>query len=166
MVDGSLYVVEHPADDPGAPVVVLVHGVFDSCASFDATIEHLVPEHTVITYDRRGWARSVDLPPARSLDDHARDLFSALGDRRATLVGHSYGGTVASLASIRRPDLVAALGMFEPSMQWQPWWPPMEVIAAQAPEEQAHFRYGLEGRPRRTPEERGASRPSWHTSSR
>jgi pimeloyl-ACP methyl ester carboxylesterase len=154
MNDADLYVEEHPGHAPDAPVVVLVHGVFDSCESFEGVIEHLLPDHTVLTYDRRGWARSADAAPATSLDDHADDLLAVLGDRRATVVGHSYGGTVAYLAAARAPERVAALGLFEPSMQWQPWWPTMDAIAAEAPHEQEHFRAGLEGKPRRTREER------------
>jgi pimeloyl-ACP methyl ester carboxylesterase len=147
------YVEEH-AGAPDAPVVVLVHGVFDSCQSFEGVIDHLVPDHTVITYDRRGWARSAGAEPATSLGDHADDLLAVLGDRCATVVGHSYGGTVSYLAAVRTPARVSALGLFEPSMQWQPWWPPIDVIAAESAYEQEHFRAGLEGKPRRTREER------------
>jgi pimeloyl-ACP methyl ester carboxylesterase len=43
--------------------------------------------------------------------------------RRAVVVGHSYGGDVALLAAIERPDLVAAVGAFEAPMPWAPWWP-------------------------------------------
>jgi pimeloyl-ACP methyl ester carboxylesterase len=154
MIDPALHVEEHRSDRPDAPVVVLVHGVFDSCASFEAVIEHLVSEHTVLTYDRRGWARSADAAPATSLGDHAQDLLSVVGDRRVTVVGHSYGGTVSLLAAVRAPERIRALGLFEPSMQWKPWWPSMETIAAEAPYEQTHFRAGLEGKPRRTREQR------------
>ena len=154
MFDDALHVEEHRADDPDAPVVVLVHGVFDSSLSFDGVVEHLVPQHTVITYDRRGWARSADAAPAVSIDDHVQDLLSMLGTRRATIVGHSYGGTVSFLAAVQRPDLVTGLALFEPSMQWVTWWPSMDVISAQAPDEQPHFRAGLEGRPRRTADEK------------
>ena len=117
---------------------MLVHGVFDSCDSFEAVIEHLVPDHTVLTYDRRGWARSANAAPVTSLADHANDLLAVLGDRRATVVGHSYGGTVSFLAAVRAPERVTALGMFEPSMQWQSYWPTMDAIAAEAPYEQEH----------------------------
>jgi len=154
MNDAGLYVEEHAGGAADAPVVVLVHGVFDSCQSFEAVIEHLVPDHTVLTYDRRGWARSADATPATSLEDHADDLLSVLGERRTTVVGHRYGGTVSFLAAVRAPERVAALGLFEPSMQWQPYWPAMDAIAAEAPYEQEHFRAGLEGKPRRTREER------------
>lgn len=154
MVDRDLHVEEHRSDRDDAPVVVLVHGVFDSCASFEPVIEQLLPEHTVLTYDRRGWARSTGAAPATSLADHADDLLAVVGDRRVTVVGHSYGGTVSLLAAVRAPDQVVALGLFEPSMQWQPWWPSMEEIAAESAYEQEHFRFGLEGKPRRTRDER------------
>jgi pimeloyl-ACP methyl ester carboxylesterase len=154
MVDLTLHVEEHRSDTPDAPVVVLVHGVFDSCASFEGVVEHLVPDFTVVCYDRRGWGRSVVAPPATSLDDHAQDLLAVLGTRQATVVGHSYGGTVSLLAAVRAPERVDALGLFEPSMQWQPWWPTMDAIAAESPYEQTHFRAGLEGKPKRTRQER------------
>jgi pimeloyl-ACP methyl ester carboxylesterase len=150
----ELHAEVHPADDPDAPLMVLVHGVFDTCLSFEPVIEHLHPDFTVLTYDRRGWARSSDAAPSESIDHHADDLIGLLDGRPATLVGHSYGGTVALVAAVRRPDLALALGLFEPSMQWMPWWPTREEIAERSPAEQAHFRHGLEGRPRRTAEDR------------
>ena len=54
MTDPDLHVEEYPGTEPDAPVIVLVHGVFDSCERFDGVIEHLLPAHTVLTYDRRG----------------------------------------------------------------------------------------------------------------
>src|SRR5690348_810151 len=154
MVDPALHVEEHRSERDDAPVVVLVHGVFDSCASFEPVIEQLLGDHTVLTYDRRGWARSIDAAPATSLGDHADDLLAVIGDRTVTVVGHSYGGTVSLLAAVRAPERVVALGLFEPSMQWQPWWPTMEEIQAEAAYEQEHFRAGLEHKPRRTIDER------------
>jgi len=154
MADASLHVVEHASAVAAAPFVVLVHGVLDSSASFEGVVEALVPDFHVVTYDRRGWARSAGAPPATSLGDHADDLVSVMRERRGTVVGHSYGGAVAMLAAVRRPDLVSALGLFEPSMQWLEWWPSMDTIAEQSPDEQEHFRAGLEGRPRATPQQR------------
>jgi pimeloyl-ACP methyl ester carboxylesterase len=39
------------------------------------------------------------------------------------VVGHSYGGDVALLAAVERPDLVAAVGAFEAPQPWTRWWP-------------------------------------------
>ncbi len=154
MADEPLHVVEHPADDPDAPVIVLVHGVLDSSVSFEGVLDELVPEFTVVTYDRRGWGRSRDASPAQTLDEHAHDVIAAMGERRATIVAHSYGGAVGLLTASLRPDLVAALAVFEPTVAWAEWWPDPETIAEQAVHVQHHFRAGLEDRPRPTSEER------------
>jgi pimeloyl-ACP methyl ester carboxylesterase len=154
MNEESLHVEEYPAAEPDAPVIVLVHGVLDSSLSFEGVVSELVPEFTVVTYDRRGWGRSQHLSPAETLDEHAHDVIAAMGGRRATVVAHSYGGAVGLLAASLRPDLVAAVAVFEPTMAWTDWWPDAETIAEQAVHVQHHFRAGLEGRPKPTPEAR------------
>ncbi len=162
MHDEALHVAEYPADDPGAPLIVLVHGVLDSSLSFEGVVEELVPEFTVVTYDRRGWGRSQHVSPAETLDEHAHDVIAAMGGRRATVVAHSYGGAVGLLAASLRPDLVAALAVFEPTVAWADWWPDPETIAEQAVHVQHHFRAGLEGRPKPTPEERARDQALMH----
>ncbi len=154
MNDEALHVAEHPAEDPNAPVIVLVHGVLDSSLSFEGVVDELVPEFTVVTYDRRGWGRSRHVSAAETLAEHAHDVIVAMGGRRATVVAHSYGGAVGLLAASLRPDLVAALAVFEPTVAWADWWPDSETIAEQAVHVQHHFRAGLEGRPRPSPEDR------------
>lgn len=154
MTDDRLHIVEHRADDPYAPVIVLVHGTMDNSISFEGVVDELVPEYTVITYDRRGWGRSRGVGPAETLADHAHDVLQAMGERRATVVAHSYGGAVALLAASLRPDLVAALAVFEPTVAWAEWWPDDETIREQAVHVRHHFRAGMENRPKPTPEER------------
>jgi pimeloyl-ACP methyl ester carboxylesterase len=154
MDDEVLHVAEHPATDPGALVIVLVHGVLDSSLSFAGVVDELAPEFTVVTYDRRGWGRSRRVSAAATLAEHAHDVIAAMGGRRATVVAHSYGGAVGLLAASLRPDLVAALAVFEPTVAWADWWPDPETLAEQAVHVRHHFRAGLEGRPRPTPEER------------
>ena len=154
MTDEPVHVVEHRADDPAAPVIVLVHGVMDNSISFDGVVGELVPEYTVLTYDRRGWGRSQHVGPAETLAEHAGDVLQAMGERRATVVAHSYGGAVGLLAASLRPDLVASLAVFEPTVAWAEWWPDPETIREQAVHVQQHFRAGMEDRPKRSPEER------------
>ena len=79
-----------------------------------------------------------------------------IGERRVTVVAHSFGGAVALLATARRPDLVASLGLFEPTVMWAEWWPDMETQMEQAAKVRHHFSAGMEDRPRRTPEQREA----------
>ncbi len=155
-----MHVVEHRAEDPGAPVIVLVHGLLDSCVSFEGVVRELAPEFTVVVYDRRGWGRSRDLTPADSLADHADDLLVVAGERRVTVVGHSYGGAVALMAAARRPDRVASIGVFEPTVAWTDWWPDPETLADRSAGLQPLFRRWREGLARPAPEERAANQQS------
>jgi pimeloyl-ACP methyl ester carboxylesterase len=105
-----------------APLVVLVHGTRDEGASFDAVVASL-DDYRVITYDRRGWGLDPawDGQPAE-LADHVADLLAHIGERPATVIGHSSGGHVAIAAAISRPDLIVSLGVWETAMPWAPWW--------------------------------------------
>jgi pimeloyl-ACP methyl ester carboxylesterase len=80
-------------------------------------------ELEILTYDRRGYGRSAAAAPASSLDDHVDDLLAILGDRPATLVGHSFGANVVMATAIRRPDLVRSVGVWELPLPWVEWWP-------------------------------------------
>jgi len=150
-----MYVVEHAGHD-GAPVVLLIHGLQDSAESFAGMVEELTPEHTVITYDRRGWGRSRDDAPPTSLTDHAHDAIDALGGRRATLVGHSYGGVVALMTAVLRPDLVASLAVFEPTVPFTDWWPDHDEMMRRSADLKPMLARWSTGQPRRTPEQRAA----------
>lgn len=118
----ELHVSEHGTGN-GQPFVVLVHGTMDRGSSFRLVVRRLRDLH-VVTYDRRGYAKSRGAaPPRPSLDHQADDLLEIVGERPAVLVGHSLGGDVAVLAALRRPDLIGAVGAYEPPMPWLPWWP-------------------------------------------
>ncbi len=113
----------HGPEDPSLTPVVLVHGGADRASSFRNVVGRL-PDLAVTVYDRRGYGESLDLPPARSLGDHATDLLEVIGDRPAVVVAHSFGGHVAVLAAIARPGMVRALGLSEPPVPWMDFWPP------------------------------------------
>lgn len=118
----ELHVVDQPGPS-GAPLVVLVHGTMDRSNSF-MRVMGLLDDASVIAYDRRGYARSLFAEPkASSVGDHVDDLLALMGGRPGVVVGHSYGADVAMAAAVRRPDLVRAVGAFEPPMPWLPWWP-------------------------------------------
>lgn len=116
----ELHVVEHPAAEPGAPLVVLVHGSMDRSTSFAKLVRRLGDLH-VVRYDRRGYGNSVAAGPA-DLDGHTGDLVDLLAGRPAVLVGHSLGGVVALAAAARAPGLVRAVLAYEAPMPWLPWW--------------------------------------------
>jgi pimeloyl-ACP methyl ester carboxylesterase len=108
---------------PDGPVVVLVHGTLDRSAGFIKVARRLAGDHRVVRYDRRGYGRSRSLPGPYDAVTHVADLVRVLDGRQAVVVGHSYGGDVTLAAAVARPDLVAAVGVFEPPMPWTPWWP-------------------------------------------
>lgn len=108
---------------------MLVHGLLDRGSSFDRAVSHLGGAE-LITYDRRGCHDSTELGvPARGLHDHADDLIAILErtsgarTRPSVIVGHSFGGQVAVMAAMRRPDLVRGVGTFETAQAWEDWWP-------------------------------------------
>lgn len=119
----ELHVTEHPSSTPSAgPLVVLVHGAPDRSSAF-RTVVSMLADLDVVTYDRRGYGRSIELPLSRSLDDHVADLLTVIRDRPVTLVGHSFGCNVVMATAIRRPDLVRSAGTWELPIPWVGWWP-------------------------------------------
>jgi pimeloyl-ACP methyl ester carboxylesterase len=73
----------------------------------------------VITYDRRGCARSerpvrYERTSVAEQTDDAAALLDALAATPAVVIGRSYGGTMAVDLAIRYPELVRALVLLEP----------------------------------------------------
>ncbi len=80
------------------PAVVLVHGMLNSSSHWQQVALELAADHTVIAPDLIGHGDSAAPRGDYSLGAHAasiRDLLTALGVERATVVGHSLGGGVA-----------------------------------------------------------------------
>ena len=116
----------HTVERAGAPpLIVLVHGSMDRASSFSKVMSALAAAgRNVVAYDRRGYAHSRNSgPPPASLDEQSDDLLSVMAGRRSVIAGHSLGADVAMLTAVRRPDLVAALVVWEPPMPWMDWWP-------------------------------------------
>jgi pimeloyl-ACP methyl ester carboxylesterase len=80
------------------PVVLLVHGMASSSATWSGVIPALAEGATVIAPDLPGHGESVEAGGDQSLGSLAssvRDVLLTLGHDRATVVGHSLGGGVA-----------------------------------------------------------------------
>jgi len=120
--------------DRRAPTVVFVHGAMSRGSHFRAT-SGLLPEFTTVTYDRRGYGGARRLGSGReTYEDHASDLVDlteANAVDAAIAIGCSHGGGIALLATIRRPDLFAAVGLWEPLLGWLSWWDPYPHHAAE-----------------------------------
>ena len=80
------------------PLVLLVHGITSCAAAWDPVTELLARDHRVLVPDLLGHGESAKPRGDYSLGAHAaglRDLMIALGEERATVVGHSLGGGIA-----------------------------------------------------------------------
>jgi pimeloyl-ACP methyl ester carboxylesterase len=105
---GELAALYWGADAPGAPLVVLVHGITGNAAVWGKVAAALAGGCEVVAPDLRGRAGSAALPGPYGLSAHAADVtallrhFGADGEAGAdstVLVGHSMGGFVATLAT-------------------------------------------------------------------
>jgi pimeloyl-ACP methyl ester carboxylesterase len=89
------------------PLLVLLHGIAGSSATWEAVIPWLSERHTVIAPDLLGHGESSKPRGDYSLGAYAnlvRDLLAALGETRGTIVGHSLGGGVAMQFAYQFPE--------------------------------------------------------------
>jgi len=89
------------------PVVVLVHGITSTSATWANLLPYLAEHFTVIAPDLLGHGESAKPRGDYSLGAYAsgiRDLLLALGHERATFVGHSLGGGVAMQLAYQFPE--------------------------------------------------------------
>lgn len=96
------------ADNPGTPVVFLIHlaAVLDN---WDPRIvDGFAAKHRVITFDNRGVGASTGTP-ATSMEEMAEDaiiFIKAMGLAKVDLVGFSMGGMIAQEIVLMEPQLV------------------------------------------------------------
>ncbi len=94
--------------DPGAPVMVLLHGLLGVAYNFRTTAEALQGRYRVISLNVRGHGDSGPSPEREynfdvwATDVHA--LVTALELDRPVLIGHSMGGRIAYVSAARNPD--------------------------------------------------------------
>ncbi len=89
------------------PVIVLVHGMARSSATWRFVMPRLAERYTVIAPDLLGHGESEKPRGDYSLGAFAsgvRDFLLALGHERATVVGHSLGGGVAMQFAYQFPE--------------------------------------------------------------
>ena len=102
----------------GRPVVVLDAALGEPGMLAWASVMPLVaPVARVVAYDRAGIGASDPMSPL-TLDGQFDDLAAVLeatGDGPCVVAGHSWGGLLAQLVTMRRPELVAGLVLVDPA---------------------------------------------------
>ena len=112
--DVDLY---YQADGTGSSLL-LIHGTQPDGNTWGSCFEALASHHFVITYDRRGFSRSIH-PPITDYLQHAEDAAALLRQLQAepvTIVGWSWGGIIALELAAREPALVRGLILIEPAL--------------------------------------------------
>jgi pimeloyl-ACP methyl ester carboxylesterase len=93
-------------------LILLLHGMAGSSATWDPVIPRLSGYHRVIAPDLLGHGKSAKPRGDYSIGAYAnliRDLLAALGEERATVVGHSLGGGIAMQFAYQYPELTERL---------------------------------------------------------
>jgi pimeloyl-ACP methyl ester carboxylesterase len=103
--------------DPGAPPLILLHGVRDHARSWDRVAEAFAGSYRVLAPDLRGhgdseWAKGGFYPSEGYVFDLA-ELIETLGLKRFDVIGHSLGGNVGLRYAALFPDKVRRLVAIE-----------------------------------------------------
>jgi len=106
----------HHRVEGSGPAVVLLHAGVADLRMWDVQVSELVPGHSVVRCDLRGYGHT-PLEPGASYSD-AEDvlgLLDELGLASWVLVGASYGGYVALQVATAAPERVARLVLLAPA---------------------------------------------------
>jgi pimeloyl-ACP methyl ester carboxylesterase len=94
--------------------ILLIHGITNSCQSWEPAMRHLAREYDVIAPDLPGHGDSDRQRGDHSIGAHAcmvRDLMHVLEIDRATVVGHSLGGGIAMQFAYQFPEMTERLAV-------------------------------------------------------
>ncbi len=98
------------------PVLMLIHGITSSSATWERVMPYLARHFTVIAPDLIGHGSSEAPRGDYSLGAHAsniRDLLLVLGHERASVVGHSLGGGIAMQFAYQFPERCERLALID-----------------------------------------------------
>ena len=118
--------VREAAGPPGAPAVILLHGLGATAAlNWFSAFEPLSEHFRVVALDHRGHGRGIRSRRRFRLADCADDvvaLADVLGIRSFIAVGYSMGGPIAQLIWHRHPERVQGLVMCATSRNFRGRW--------------------------------------------
>lgn len=115
----DLHVLAWEPDRPRKETIVLLHGYMDAAATWDLCAPPLVAAgYRVLAPDLRGYGASDRVPEGGyyHFPDYVADVAHVLDAQvpgPVLLVGHSMGGTVATLYAGTRPERVQRLALLE-----------------------------------------------------
>jgi pimeloyl-ACP methyl ester carboxylesterase len=116
-----LAVRELPAPSPGAPGLLLLHGLASSQHIWDLMLPRLTRSFRVLTYDARGHGRSPKPDRGYGFATVVADALAVLdatGLRRPVVAGHSWGAMVTLELAARHPDALSAAVLVDGGLAW------------------------------------------------
>jgi len=119
-LNGRVHYVDYGGPD-GGPLLVLVHGLGGSLASWAEIAPALARSCRVLAIDLAGFGRTAatSLSPSLPANREMLDRFLVEVVREpAVLVGHSMGGTIAAMQASQNPETVAGLVLISPVVPW------------------------------------------------
>ena len=110
----------HEWGEPGAPVVVCLHGITSHGRHFAKLAETLSDRFHVVALDLRGHGDSIYEPPWH-LEQHVEDVLDTLQELRLVdqpvrWLGHSFGGRIAFEVAAVAPTAVERLVLLDPAL--------------------------------------------------
>ena len=111
--------------NPENQAVIFLHGGPGyNCANFEfSTAEKLAEKNFfVIAYDRSGEGRSINLNAKYTFKESSKDILSIYEKyklKKAILIGHSFGGTLATLFAEENNNKVSAIYLVAASISFQ-----------------------------------------------
>jgi lipase len=109
--------------EENADCIVCIHGLTQHGGVFEVLARRLVERgHHVLSVDLRGHGNSGNEPPW-STDRHVQDVLETLasfGVRRATWIGHSFGGRVAAAIAAVADEMTESLVLLDPGLEVPP----------------------------------------------
>ncbi|MBS2030151.1 MAG: alpha/beta fold hydrolase [Deltaproteobacteria bacterium] len=103
-------------DTGSGPVVVMLHGFASSLETWTAVAPQLAKNHRVIALDLKGFGWT-DRPEGDYSPDAQATLVWALLDQRgvkkASIVAHSWGSSIALAMAIQQPDRVEKIALYD-----------------------------------------------------
>lgn len=126
IVGGGVRIRIYEQGPESAHVVLFLHSLFVDARAFEGLASRLSDEFRVICPDLPGFGDSEKPPPSRfsygieAFTEALVNLYGGLGLRRAYVVGHGLGGSIAMTLAAKHPELVSRLVLIDPICRQTP----------------------------------------------
>lgn len=122
-VDRGAYALQAQESGSGAVTVVFESGFGQGAGVWKEVIAGLGEDYHSIAYARAGLGKSGSNGQPKRIDEHLADLTAVIDTlapgRKVVLVGHSYGGLLATEFARRHPDRLQGLVLVDPATMGQ-----------------------------------------------